>query len=62
MDHYFRASFALAALAALAACGNTDLERAGTGALGGAVVGTAVDEPVAGAAVGAVGGALIDEF
>ncbi|SFG51797.1 hypothetical protein SAMN04488020_102432 [Palleronia marisminoris] len=62
MNHVFRASVALAALAVLTACGNTDLERAGTGALGGAVVGTAVNEPVAGAAIGAVGGALIDDF
>ncbi|SPJ24268.1 hypothetical protein [Palleronia abyssalis] len=57
-----RTLFALAGLAALAACGNTDLERAGTGALGGAAVGAAVDEPVAGAAIGAVGGALADDI
>lgn len=61
MTHLFRPALALAAVAALTACGNTDLERAGTGALGGAAVGAAVDEPVAGAAVGAIGGALADD-
>ncbi|TRD16605.1 hypothetical protein [Palleronia caenipelagi] len=51
-----------AAALTLSACGNTDLERAGTGALGGAAIGeVAFDEPVAGAAVGAIGGALADD-
>ncbi|WP_375261088.1 hypothetical protein [Palleronia sp.] len=61
MTHLLRPVLAIAALAAVSACGNTDLERAGTGALGGAAVGAAVDEPIAGAAIGAVGGALVDD-
>lgn len=62
MTRLLRPILAVTAFAALTACGNTDLERAGTGALGGAAVGAAVDEPVAGAAVGALGGALADDI
>lgn len=44
----------------IAACGNTTTERAATGALGGAVVGEVVaGEPLAGAAIGGLGGALL---
>lgn len=60
----------LAALstAGLAACNNTgaidnDFERAAAGGAGGAVVGEAVSgDPLTGAAVGAAGGALADDF
>lgn len=45
----------LAGMAVLAACGPNTATRAGTGALGGAVVAGPV-----GAAVGGAGGALID--
>lgn len=48
---------AFAALLALTACGDTVEERAATGGLGGAVVGTAVGGPLVGAGVGAVTGA-----
>ncbi|QFU09351.1 hypothetical protein PARPLA_02317 [Rhodobacteraceae bacterium THAF1] len=52
----------LAAFTGLAACGNTDLERAGTGAVGGGLAGEVLlDEPVAGAAAGAAVGALSDD-
>ncbi|MBV0892281.1 hypothetical protein KTN05_10490 [Paracoccus sp. Z118] len=48
-----------ALLLLVAACGDTGAERATTGALGGAVVGEVVaDEPLAGAAIGGVAGAL----
>jgi osmotically inducible lipoprotein OsmB len=40
----------------LAACGNSTEQRAATGALGGAVVGTAVGAPIAGAALGGTAG------
>ena len=44
----------------LAACGDTQGQRAVTGALGGAVAGEIIaDDPLAGAAIGGVGGALI---
>jgi hypothetical protein len=50
----------LVAILLVAACGNTRTERAATGALGGAVVGEVVaGEPLAGAAVGGLGGALL---
>jgi osmotically inducible lipoprotein OsmB len=50
-----------AALVALAACGDTVGERAATGGLGGAVVGTAVGGPIIGTAAGATAGALTTE-
>lgn len=53
----------VAAAAALTGCGNTLEEQAATGALGGALVGTAVDAPLAGAAAGGAvgtGSALVD--
>lgn len=52
---------ALSALALLlAACGDTTAERAATGAIGGAVAGEIIaGEPLAGAAIGGLGGALI---
>jgi ABC-type transport system substrate-binding protein len=44
----------------LAACGDTQTERAATGALGGAVAGEIISgDPLAGAAIGGLGGALI---
>jgi hypothetical protein len=47
---------AVAALAALAACGETPLEQGALGAVGGAVAGRVlVDDALAGAAVGAAG-------
>lgn len=50
----------LAAVLLLGACGETRTQRAATGALGGAVAGQVIaDEPLAGAAIGGVGGALI---
>ncbi len=49
-------AFALAAVGLLAACGNSEMTRAGTGAAAGAVGGAAVAGP-AGAIVGGVGGA-----
>lgn len=60
----------LAALSAagLAACNNTgaidnDFERAAAGGVGGAVVGEAISgDPLTGAAVGAAGGALANDF
>ncbi len=55
----------LSALAALGlgACGNTDLERAGTGAAAGAAVGEiASDDPLTGAALGGAAGALSDDI
>jgi osmotically inducible lipoprotein OsmB len=48
---------AVTALLALAACGDSVGERAATGGLGGAVVGTAVGGPLVGTAVGATAGA-----
>lgn len=52
--------FATLAVLLLAACGNTTTERAATGALGGAVAGEIIaDEPLAGAAIGGLAGALI---
>lgn len=48
---------ALAGFLALAACGDTVEERAATGGLGGAVVGTAVGGPIVGTAAGATVGA-----
>ncbi len=49
-----------AAIALLAACGDSIEERAATGGLGGAAVGTVIGGPVAGAAVGATVGAVSD--
>ncbi|MCB1353879.1 MAG: hypothetical protein KDK03_14200 [Rhodobacteraceae bacterium] len=43
---------------ALAACGNTVEQRAATGALGGAAVGTVLGGPIVGTAAGATVGAL----
>ncbi len=54
----FKALAALASLLVLAACGETTEQRAATGALGGAAVGTAIGGPIAGAAVGGRVGAL----
>ena len=60
--------FLLAAVSAtgLAACNNgidNDLDRAAIGGAGGAVLGEVVaEEPRAGAAIGAAGGALTDDF
>ncbi len=54
----FRTIAVLAGLLVLAACGETTEQRAATGALGGAAVGTAIGGPVAGAAVGGTVGAL----
>jgi hypothetical protein len=49
-----------ALLALLAACGDTQGQRTVTGALGGAVAGEVLaDDPLAGAAIGGIGGALI---
>jgi len=56
----FKASAILAGLLAVAACGETTEQRAATGALGGAAVGTAIGGPIAGAAVGGTVGALSD--
>jgi osmotically inducible lipoprotein OsmB len=47
-----------AVLFMLSACGDTVGERAATGGLGGAVVGTAVGGPLLGAAVGGTAGAV----
>ncbi len=50
----------LAVLLLVAACGETRTQRAATGAVGGAVAGQVIaGEPLAGAAIGGVGGALI---
>ncbi|MFC7704979.1 hypothetical protein ACFQXB_12305 [Plastorhodobacter daqingensis] len=50
----------LAVLLLVAACGETRTQRAATGALGGAAAGQIIaGEPLAGAAIGGVGGALI---
>ncbi len=54
----FKALAALVGLLVLAACGETTEQRAATGALGGAAVGTAIGGPIAGAAVGGTVGAL----
>ena len=51
-------TFSLCALAALAACGETDLQRGATGAAIGAVAADATgNSPVVGAAIGAAAGA-----
>ena len=45
----------------VAACGDTQGQRIATGALGGAVAGQVISgDPLAGAAIGGVGGALIN--
>lgn len=49
----------LAALAAVAGCGNDPTSRAASGGLGGAAVGTVVGGPVIGTAAGAVTGATL---
>jgi hypothetical protein len=49
---------ALAAMLALAGCGDTRPERAATGAVGGAIVGTALGGPIVGTAAGGTVGAL----
>jgi predicted Zn-dependent protease len=58
-----RSAPALAAMLLMllvAACGETQGQRALTGALGGAVAGEVIaDDPLAGAAIGGIGGALI---
>ncbi|WP_111430822.1 hypothetical protein [Rhodobacteraceae bacterium DSL-40] len=46
------------AMLLLAACGDTVGERAATGGVGGAVVGTAVGGPIVGTAAGATIGAV----
>jgi len=49
------------ALGALSACGNTDFERAATGAvIGGAAAGATNNNVATGAALGAAAGALCD--
>ena len=54
--------------AGLAACNGTgvidnDFERAAAGGAGGSIVGEVLsDDPLAGAAIGAAGGALADDF
>lgn len=48
---------AVAALLALAGCGNDPTSRAASGGLGGAAVGTVVGGPIIGTAAGAVTGA-----
>jgi len=53
----FRATAILAAVLALVACGDTVTERAATGGVGGAVVGTALGGPIVGTAAGATIGA-----
>ena len=54
-------TFAILSALTLAACGDTNLEQAGTGGLAGAAAGEVLfDEPLAGAAIGAAGGALSD--
>lgn len=51
---------ALVACLALAACGETRGQRVATGALGGAVAGQLIsNDPIAGAVIGGVGGAII---
>jgi hypothetical protein len=61
MTRYKLSAATLAALLALlAACGDTQGQRTITGALGGAVAGEVLaDDPLAGAAIGGIGGALI---
>ena len=61
MTRYELSAATLAALLALlAACGDTQGQRTITGALGGAVAGEVLaDDPLAGAAIGGIGGALI---
>lgn len=50
----------LVLMLAVAACGDTRTQRAATGALGGAVVGEVIsDDPVTGAVIGGVGGAVL---
>lgn len=58
---HFRPIYIIATMALLlAACGDTRTERAATGALGGAVAGQVISgDPLAGAAIGGLGGALI---
>ena len=53
-----RLSGLFGAMLLLAACGDTVGERAATGGVGGAVVGTAVGGPIVGTAAGATVGAL----
>ncbi|ATI42605.1 hypothetical protein CBW24_11710 [Pacificitalea manganoxidans] len=59
MARLAKPALAFLALASLAACGDTVLERAGTGAAAGALIADATDNDVAtGAAVGAGVGAV----
>lgn len=51
---------ACAALLTLLGCGNTTEQRAATGAMGGAVVGTVLGGPLVGAAAGGTVGAIAD--
>lgn len=54
------AATAMTLFLTVAACGNTTGQRVATGALGGAVAGQVIaDDPLAGAAIGGIGGALI---
>ena len=52
-----RGFLALGAVLALSACGNTVGQRAATGGVGGAVVGTVLGGPIVGTAAGATVGA-----
>ena len=59
---FLKVTMFLAAATALSGCLQTDADRAVAGALAGAVVADALDENiVAGAALGAAGGALCDD-
>ena len=47
----------------LSACLDNDLERGGVGAIGGAVVANAIGvDPITGALIGGVGGAVCDDL
>lgn len=51
---------AVAASLVIAACGETRTQRAATGALGGAIAGEVIaGDPLTGAVVGGVGGAIL---
>ncbi len=60
MQNSWKLGVAAAALLALSACGETTGQRVATGAIGGAVAGQIISgDPLAGAAIGGVGGALL---
>ena len=60
MSISWKLGLATAALLAVSACGETQGQRVATGALGGAVAGQLISgDPLAGAAIGGVGGALL---